>query len=76
MDCHPEDAQIGRHQKDAASVASDQLQTHGSSERTGEKFLLIYCFLQTVSSPFVLWKLLSFLVIHQTRVMQFLAIGR
>jgi hypothetical protein len=69
MDCHPEDAQIGHHQKDAATGASDQLQTHGSSERTGKRFLLIYCFLQTFSSPFVPWQLFSFLVIHQTKVM-------
>jgi hypothetical protein len=40
MDCHPEDAQIGHHQKDAATGASDQLQTHGSSERTGKRFWL------------------------------------
>jgi hypothetical protein len=53
MDYHPEDAQVSRHKKDAATVASKQLQTHVSSERTGKNFLLIICFLHTVNSPFV-----------------------
>ncbi|CAN6335080.1 unnamed protein product, partial [Urochloa humidicola] len=36
MDCHLEDAQIGRHYENAATVASKQLQTPGTSQRTDE----------------------------------------